>query len=254
MSFTRPHGPAPRAVSHFSRLPPGGRPGRVPAHADSRPNAERTRALCGNRANHLHHDGWIARGNWTCSGYLWAGPASPLSGKDKIATLEADPVEDKKVKHETKNPYFARSFTSRRMPVTRSCANSEVDPAEGLIVNGYMCRSKWKRANRRSSGAARPSRSTARFPSVYGDRRLHAGAGGAAHHPGWEHSHFESVEAASATCGADIIPKITILKEWSVPKRVADSERGAGVERSASSSCIAFVEAYESHAILPPNS
>ena len=67
-----------------------------------------------------------------------------------------------------------------------------------------------------------------------------------------EHSHFESVEAA-VRHGADIIPKITVLKEWKVPKRVADSERGAEllvrIEQLQQ-----LARAYQNHEILPPES
>ena len=40
-----------------------------------------------------------------------------------------------------------------------------------------------------------------------------------------KHHHFESVEAA-INKGADIIPSITVVREWAKPKRVADSQRG----------------------------
>src|SRR2546429_6069755 len=39
--------------------------------------------------------------------YLWSGPRSPLFGKDRIATLERDFIEDEKPHHESKDPYFS---------------------------------------------------------------------------------------------------------------------------------------------------
>src|SRR5208283_5444562 len=39
------------------------------------------------------------------------------------------------------------------------------------------------------------------------------------------HYHFESVDAAILR-GADIIPSITVVREWDRPKTVADSQRG----------------------------
>ena len=39
--------------------------------------------------------------------YLWSGPRSPLFGKDRIATLERDFIDDEHTHHETKDPYFA---------------------------------------------------------------------------------------------------------------------------------------------------
>ncbi len=38
--------------------------------------------------------------------YLWAGPLSPLFGKDKMATFETYFVADKATHQEVKNPYF----------------------------------------------------------------------------------------------------------------------------------------------------
>ena len=38
--------------------------------------------------------------------YLWSGPRSPLFGKDRIATLERDFIEDKAPHRETQDPYF----------------------------------------------------------------------------------------------------------------------------------------------------
>src|SRR5258708_29359754 len=40
-----------------------------------------------------------------------------------------------------------------------------------------------------------------------------------------KHHHFESVEAA-INKGADIIPSITVVREWDKPKREADSQLG----------------------------
>ena len=40
-----------------------------------------------------------------------------------------------------------------------------------------------------------------------------------------KHHHFESIEAAFHQ-GADIIPNITVVREWEPPKRVADGQRG----------------------------
>lgn len=153
--------------------------------------------------------------------YLWAGPASPLSGKDKIATFEADLVEDKAVKHETKNPYFA--LIHEPWFCDKVLQEFGVDPAEGLIVNGHIP-VKMEKGESPLKRSGKAITIDGAFSEVYGDHGytlvLEAQRTILA-----EHSHFESVEAAVRD-GADIIPKITVLKEWSVPKRVADSQRG----------------------------
>ena len=40
------------------------------------------------------------------------------------------------------------------------------------------------------------------------------------------HHHFESVEAAVKS-GVDIIPQVTLIREFKEPRRVGDTERGA---------------------------
>jgi fructose-1,6-bisphosphatase-3 len=51
-------------------------------------------------------DGQTADLDWLY--YLWAGPRSPLFGKDKMATFEGYFLVDKATHKETKNPYFQR--------------------------------------------------------------------------------------------------------------------------------------------------
>ncbi len=180
--------------------------------------------------------------------YLWAGPASPLSGKDRIATLEADLVEDKKPKHETKNPYF--TLIHEPAFCDKILREFGVDPADGLIVNGHVP-VKMEKGESPLKRSGKAITIDGAFSEAYGDhgytlvledqRTILA-----------EHSHFESVEAA-VRHGADIIPKITVLKEWKVPKRVADSERGAEL-RARIEQLQQLALAYQNHEILPPES
>jgi fructose-1,6-bisphosphatase-3 len=59
------------------------------------------------------------------------------------------------------------------------------------------------------------------------------------------HHHFESVEAAIVR-GADIIPSITVVREWDRPRRVADSQRGRRL-RSAIVQLERLIEGYRNH-------
>ena len=59
------------------------------------------------------------------------------------------------------------------------------------------------------------------------------------------HHHFESVEAAVVR-GADIIPSITVVREWDRPRRVADSQLGRRL-RSVIRQLERLVEAYRNH-------
>jgi fructose-1,6-bisphosphatase-3 len=69
--------------------------------------------------------------------YLWAGPRSPLFGKDKMATFESYFVADKKTHKETKNAYF--SLIHDAAFCRTIAAELGVEPSrEPLIVNGHV--------------------------------------------------------------------------------------------------------------------
>ena len=122
-----------------------------------------------------------------------------------------------------------------------------LDPAEGLIVNGHVP-VKMEKGESPLKRSGKAITIDGAFSEVYGDhgytlvleadRTLLA-----------EHSHFDSVEAAVRD-GADIIPKITVLKEWSAPKRIADSGRGDEL-RARIGQLERLIAAYESHEVLP---
>jgi fructose-1,6-bisphosphatase-3 len=59
------------------------------------------------------------------------------------------------------------------------------------------------------------------------------------------HYHFESVEAAVLR-GADIIPSITVVRQWDRPKTVADSQRGRRI-RSFIEQLERLIAAYRNH-------
>ncbi len=63
-----------------------------------------------------------------------------------------------------------------------------------------------------------------------------------------EHSHFDSVEAA-ITGGADMIPKITTLREYPEVRRVSDTEEGQRL-RSAITQLERLIYAYQEGLIV----
>ncbi len=153
--------------------------------------------------------------------YLWSGPRSPLFGKDRITTLERDFIEDKTPHHETKDPYFA--LIHEAWFCEKVLTEFGVDPQQGLIVNGHVPvkidadESPLKRSGKAISidGA---------FSEAYGDHGYTLVLGPektilAKHH------HFESVEAAVRD-GIDIVPSVDEIRNWSPPRRMADTERG----------------------------
>ncbi len=153
--------------------------------------------------------------------YLWSGPRSPLFGKDRIATLERDFIADKAPHHETKDPYFA--LIHEAWFCEKILAEFGVDPQSGLIVNGHVpVRIEAGESPIKRSGKAITIDGA--FSEAYGDhgftlvleadRTLLA-----------KHHHFESVDAAVRD-GVDIVPSITVVREWPTPRRMADTERG----------------------------
>ncbi len=152
--------------------------------------------------------------------YLWTGELSPLFGKDKMATFETYFVADKATQKETKNPYFDQIHDAEFCKgILREFGVSE----DGLIVNGHVPVkiSEGEQPVKRGGNAVTIDGA---FSEVYGDHGytliLEPNRIALA-----EHSHFESVEEAITT-GADIIPKIRTLREYSPYRHLSDTEDG----------------------------
>ena len=153
--------------------------------------------------------------------YLWSGPHSPLFGKDRITTLERDLISNKQTHSETKNPYFR--LIHEQWFCDKILSEFGVDPTQGLIVNGHVPVEVEKgESPLKKSGKAITIDGA--FSEAYGD---HGFTLVLEPHRTFlaKHHHFESVEAA-INKGADIIPSITVVREWEKPRRVADSQRG----------------------------
>jgi fructose-1,6-bisphosphatase-3 len=184
-----------------------------------------------------------ARGDLDLLWYLWSGPESPLFGKDRIATLERDLISDPRPHHETKNPYFR--LIHEAWFCDKILAEFGVDPDQGLIVNGHVPvevekgESPLKRSGKAITidGAFSESLGDHGFTLVLEPHRTILA----------RHHHFESVEAAIVR-GADIIPSITVVREWDRPRRVADSQRGRRL-RSVIEQLERLMDAYRNHAL-----
>jgi fructose-1,6-bisphosphatase-3 len=153
--------------------------------------------------------------------YLWSGDRSPLFGKDRITTLERDFIADKATHHETKNPYF--ELIHEPWFCDKILREFGVDPSSALIVNGHVP-VKIEKGEDPVKRSAKAITIDGAFSEAYGDRGytlvLEADRTLLA-----EHSHFESVEAAVRD-GVDIIPKVSVVRTWDRPRRMADTERG----------------------------
>jgi fructose-1,6-bisphosphatase-3 len=175
--------------------------------------------------------------------YLWSGPHSPLFGKDRITTLERDLISDNLTHVETKNPYFR--LIHEPWFCDKILSEFGVDHAQGLIVNGHVPvevekgESPLKRSGKAITidGAFSEAYGDHGFTLVLEPHRTFLA----------KHHHFESVEAAILK-GADIIPSITVVREWEKPKRVTDSQRGRYL-RQVISLLEELIEAYRSNEI-----
>lgn len=174
-----------------------------------------------NRVVYKLVEGRSSQGELDLLWYLWSGPQSPLFGKDKIATLERDLIEDEKPHHETKNPYF--SLIHERNFCDKILAEFDVDPRRGIIVNGHVP-VKVEKGETPLKRSGKAITIDGAFSEAYGD---HGFTLVMEPHRTFiaKHHHFESVDAAIRD-GDDIIPSITVVREWAEPKRVADSKRG----------------------------
>lgn len=177
--------------------------------------------------------------------YLWGGERSPLFGKDRITTLERDFIADKATHHETKNPYF--ELIHEPWFCERILSEFGVDPDSGLIVNGHVP-VKIEAGEDPVKRSGKAITIDGAFSEAYGDHGytlvLEAGRTLLA-----EHSHFESVEAAIRD-GVDIIPKVSVVRSWERPHRMADTERGDQI-RCEIRMLEMLVEAYRSNELKP---
>src|SRR5205814_4925565 len=141
--------------------------------------------------------------------------------KDRIATLEIDPVEDKSTHEEKKDPYF--ELIHNAAFCEKVLAEFGVDPRSGIIVNGHVP-VKVEKGESPLKRSGKAITIDGAFSEAYGDhgytlvleptRTLLA-----------KHHHFESVEAAVRD-GVDIVPEVEVLRAWKEPRRAADTERG----------------------------
>jgi len=175
--------------------------------------------------------------------YMWGGPRSPLFGKDKLATFESHFVADKAAREEHKNPYFElihdAEFT-KRIGGLFGCDERV------LIVNGHVPVKveKGEKPVKRGGNAVTIDGA---FSEAYGDRgytlvlapdRIDLA----------EHSKFESVQQVVAT-GADIVPKMTTIREYPSPRTIGDSHRGVLIRRQIAD-LEKLVKAYEEGLML----
>jgi fructose-1,6-bisphosphatase-3 len=157
--------------------------------------------------------------------YLWGGPLSPLFGKDKLATFESAFIADKAAQKETKNPYFELMHDAafiRKVGTLFGCAD------DVLVVNGHVPVKVEKGEAPLKKGGNAITIDGA-FSEAYGDRGYTLVIGPDRIELA-EHAPFPGVEA-TIKAGADIVPRMNTVREYTRPRLVADTNEGAETRR-----------------------
>ncbi len=179
--------------------------------------------------------------------YLWAGPRSPLFGKDRMATFETYFVADKGAHKETKNAYF--SLIHLVPFCLRVGKEMGVDEDDILIVNGHVpVKLEAGESPLKKSGLAVTIDGA--FSEAYGDHGFTLVIDADQTYLA-KHHHFESIETAIDR-GADIVPEIENLRRHDRPIRVGDTRRGAEL-REEIAGLEQLVAAYRDRRVDPPS-
>jgi len=175
--------------------------------------------------------------------YLWAGPVSPLFGKDKMATFESYFLEEKETHKEVKNPWFEKIHEEAFCD--KVCRDMGV-PEKGLIVNGHVPVKVDKGEDPVKRGGNAVTIDGA-FSQAYGDRGYTLilapdGVKLAEHHG------FKDPVTAVRT-GEDIIPTMRDIRKHEAPRLVKDTERGRVISKQIEA-LEGLLEAYETGEIV----
>ena len=163
--------------------------------------------------------------------YIWAGPNSPVFGKDKMATFERYLVEDKELHQEHKNAYYR--LLDSEMVVNRILQEFGLDEVHSHIVNGHV-------PVERKKGET-PIRCGGKllvidggFSKAYQDKTGIAGYTLVVNSHGMRlvaHEPFESTESAIIH-ESDIFSDSFILETTAMRQKIADTETGAELRES----------------------
>ena len=157
--------------------------------------------------------------------YIWAGPNSPVFGKDKMTTFERYFIEDKETHKETKNVYY--SLLDHEDILNKILDEFELDTRKSHIVNGHVpvelkkgespikCDGKLLIIDGGFSKAYQSKTGIAGYTLVANSHGMRL----VAHEP------FESMEAA-VLHESDIFSDSTVIEVAPVRIRVSDTDIG----------------------------
>lgn len=156
--------------------------------------------------------------------YLWAGPRSPLFGKDKMATFESHFLADHATHEETKGEWFQwihdAEFCDR---VAREMGVAD----GGLIVNGHVPVKVDSGESPLKRGGNAVTIDGA-FSEAYGDRGYTLILAPESEMLA-EHHSFPDPDTA-VRLGLDIVPRIQELRRYGRSRCVRDTEKGRAIE------------------------
>lgn len=163
--------------------------------------------------------------------YTWAGPNSPVFGKDKMTTFERYFIEDKEAHKETKNSYY--SLLDDEDILNRILKEFGLDIKKSHIINGHVpvelkkgetpikCDGKLLIIDGGFSKAYQSKTGIAGYTLVANSHGMRL----VAHEP------FESMEAAILH-ESDIFSDSTIIETSPIRIRVADTDIGTELKES----------------------
>lgn len=161
--------------------------------------------------------------------YIWAGPNSPLFGKDKMSTFERYLIADKETHKEKKNAYYR--LLEKEEVVNAMLEEFGLDPKEGHIINGHVpvhqsdgespvkCNGKVIVIDGGFSKAYRKVTGIAGYTLIYNSYGLSLSA----------HEPFTSAEAAVLQEN-DIVSNKVAVSNTSRRRLVGDTDTGAALK------------------------
>lgn len=165
--------------------------------------------------------------------YIWAGPNSPVFGKDKMATFERYFIEDKETHKETKNSYYR--LLNEESVLNHILEEFGLDTEKSHIVNGHVP-VELKKGESPMKCNGKLLIIDGGFSKAYQDKTGIAGYTLVSNSHGMRlvaHEPFESAEAAIVN-ESDIFSDSINIETYVNRKRVADTDVGMELRESIS--------------------
>lgn len=163
--------------------------------------------------------------------YIWAGPNSPVFGKDKMTTFERYFIEDKDAHKETKNSYYR--LMDQEEVLNKILREFHLDEKKSHIINGHVP-VELKKGETPIKCGGKLLIIDGGFSRAYQEKTGIAGYTLVANSHGMNlvaHKPFESAEEAIRN-DTDIISDTVVVETEFIRKRVADTDIGTELRTS----------------------